>query len=223
MMSPKSRPHTQGLRLEHVTVKYGGETAVQDVSLSVERGKIIALLGPSGCGKSTLLRAIAGLETLTAGSVWWDEQQVTHQPSHERNFGLMFQDGQLFTHLTVAQNIAYGLKMRRTPRHEQQRRITDLLHLVNLEGFEHRTVTQLSGGQRQRVALARSLAPEPKLLMLDEPLSALDATLRTRLAIEIRDLLRRLETTTILVTHDEREAATIADRTYRMADGKLLT
>nr|WP_221936392.1 ABC transporter ATP-binding protein [Leucobacter aridicollis] len=197
------------------------ELVVRDASFDVPRGEVVALLGPSGCGKSTLLRAIAGLEPLSTGSVSWAGDDLVGVPPHRREFGLVFQDGQLFTHRSVGENIAYGLRVKRWPRAERDARVAELLDLVGLTGFTNRAVTELSGGQRQRVALARALAPSPRLLLLDEPLSALDRELRDRLAQELAALLRATQTTAVLVTHDEGEAETIADRVLRMRDGRV--
>ncbi len=205
-----------------VSVEYtNGIPVVRDASLEVVRGEVVALLGPSGCGKSTLLRAIAGLEPLATGSVSWSGEDLAGVPPHRRGFGLVFQDGQLFVHKSVAENIAYGLRVQRTPRDERQARVSELLELVGLAGYGSRSVQELSGGERQRVALARALAPKPRLLLLDEPLSALDRELRDRLADDLAVLLRSTHTTAMLVTHDEGEATTIADRVVRMRSGRL--
>ncbi len=221
----------QGLDARELTVHYatpgkrgsGGRVlAVDRASLRVGAGEVVALTGPSGCGKSTLLRAVAGLEPLSHGSVSWDGTDLARTPPHRRGFGLMFQDGQLFGHLSVAGNIAYGLRAKRVPAPQREARVSELLELVGLPGFASRGVHELSGGQRQRVALARSLAPEPRLLLLDEPLSALDRGLRERLAGELSQLLRQTGTSAILVTHDESEAEMIADRTIGMSGGRLL-
>ncbi len=161
---------------------------VDEVSLDLPDGEVLAVLGPSGCGKSTLLRAVAGLEPLAAGSVAWDGADLAGVPTHKRGFALMFQDGQLFTHLTVARNVGYALRLRRAP--DIAARVEELLALVGLEGYADRLPATLSGGERQRVALARSLAVEPRLLLLDEPLSALDTGLRERLAGDLRGILR---------------------------------
>lgn len=215
-----------GLSVRDVTVSYeSGRAAaavVHEVSLEVCRGEAVALIGPSGCGKSTLLRAIAGLEPLVSGSVSWAGESLAGVPPYRRGFGLMFQDGQLFAHMTVAKNVAYGLAAARMPRAEREQRVAELLELVGLPGYGRRAITELSGGERQRVALARCLAPSPRLLMLDEPLSALDRELRDRLAGDIASLLRQTGTTAILVTHDPHEAETIADRTLRMNAGRLV-
>lgn len=212
------------LSLREVVVTYPagrGETvAVDGVSLDVARGEVVALLGPSGCGKSSLLRAVAGLEPLAGGDVLWDGQSVTGVPVHRRGFGLMFQDGQLFPHRDVAGNVAYGLAG--APREEQRARVAHLLELVGLEGFGRRSVSTLSGGERQRVTLARSLAPRPRLLMLDEPLSALDRSLRERLTEDVARILRASSTTSLYVTHDHAEACAVADRVGIMMAGRLV-
>lgn len=226
-----------GLEVRNVTVRYGvpvrrrrrsnraaadsstAAPAVRDVSFTVARGEVVALTGPSGSGKSTLLRAIAGLEPLEEGSVLWAGHDLARVPPHQRGIVLMFQDGQLFAHMNVAANVGYGLI--RTPRAEREHRVSELLRLVGLPDYGQRAVTELSGGERQRVALARSLAPRPHMLMLDEPLSALDRGLRDRLATDLARLLRETKTTAIMVTHDLHEAEKIADRTLRLHDGEL--
>ncbi|KQY46635.1 ABC transporter [Cellulomonas sp. Root137] len=202
-----------GLTLRDVVVRYGPVAAVDGVSLDVPTGSVVALLGPSGCGKSSLLRAVAGLEPVE-GTVAWDGVSVAGVPVHRRGFGLMFQDGQLFAHRTVGGNVAYGL-----PRGSA---VLALLELVGLGGYEDRSVATLSGGERQRVALARALAPAPRLLLLDEPLSALDRALRERLAVDLRAALVATGTTAVFVTHDQDEAFAVADRVAVMAAGKLL-
>ncbi|MFE6233630.1 ABC transporter ATP-binding protein [Cellulosimicrobium sp. NPDC057862] len=216
-----------GLAVRDVVVRYGagtrtdpGTTAVAGVSLAVATGEVLALLGPSGCGKSSLLRAVAGLEPVAAGSVAWDGRDLTGVPVHRRGFGLMFQEGQLFPHRDVAGNVAYGIAG--MPRAERDARVTELLDVVGLAGYARRAVATLSGGERQRVALARSLAPRPRLLLLDEPLSALDRGLRERLALDLREALRATGTTAVFVTHDHDEAFTVADRVAVMDAGRLL-
>lgn len=214
-----------GLDVRDLTVTYQGRppvVAVDSVSLRVERGEIVALLGPSGCGKSSLLGAVVGTVPPASGVVRWDGEDLTHVPVHRRQFGMVFQDGQLFPHRTVAGNVAFGLEMQRTPAAERGQRVAALLEMVGLTGYEERPVTDLSGGQRQRVALARSLAPRPRLLALDEPLSSLDASLRARLAGEVKRILLAAGTTAIIVTHDPDEAASMAHRVVRMEDGRLL-
>ncbi len=210
------------LSLEDVTVRYGDTAAVDDVSLDLATGQVLAVLGPSGCGKSTLLRAVAGLEPLSGGRISWDGADLAGTPTHRRGFALMFQDGQLFAHLTVARNVAYALRLRRTPSARVAARVRELLALVGLEGYDDRLPGTLSGGERQRVALARALAVEPRLILLDEPLSALDATLRERLAGDLRTILRAAGTTALLVTHDHEEAFALADRLAVMQSGRVV-
>ncbi|MGW4211834.1 ABC transporter ATP-binding protein [Lentzea sp. NPDC004789] len=210
------------LELGSITVRYGQTTAVSDVSLSVADGEVVALLGPSGCGKSTLLRTIAGLEKPSSGSVRWDSSDLAGVPVHRREFGLVFQDGQLFPHRSVAGNVGFGLRMHGVDREEREKRVLSLLELVGLEGYADRRVTQLSGGEQQRVALARALAPSPRLLLLDEPLSALDRALREQLAVDLARLLREAATTALVVTHDHDEAFTLADRVAIMSRGRIV-
>lgn len=223
-MSDPAVTGDRGLRVTDLTVVYPGARtpAVDSVSLAVDRGQTVALLGPSGCGKSTLLAAIVGITAPDAGTVAFDGEDVTHVPIHRRGFGLVFQDGQLFPHRTVAGNIAFGLEMAKTPPTERDERVSELLDLVGLVKYRNQPVAKLSGGERQRVALARSLAPRPRLLLLDEPLSSLDAELRSRLAVEMREILSRAGTTAILVTHDPKEATTIASEVHRMEAGRIL-
>ncbi len=209
------------LSVRSLSVSYDGVPAVVDVDLDVGEGRVLAVLGPSGCGKSTLLRAIAGLEPAT-GQVRWHEQDVSATPTHRRGFALMFQDGQLFPQLTVSRNVAYPLRIRRTPRAVMSARVAELLDLVGLSGFAERLPTTLSGGERQRVALARALAAAPRLLLLDEPLSALDAGLRTRLAEDLRRILVESGTTAVMVTHDHEEAFAVADDLAVMRAGHIV-
>lgn len=210
------------LTLDEVRVAYGHAVAVDDVSLGLPEGQVLAVLGPSGCGKSTLLRVVAGLERLSAGTISYDGADLAGVPTHKRGFALMFQDGQLFGHRTVGDNVAYPLRIRHRSRSEIGRRVEELLELVGLSGFADRVPATLSGGERQRVALARALAVEPRLLLLDEPLSALDKSLRERLALDLRDILTRAGTTALLVTHDHEEAFAVADRMALMRDGRLV-
>ena len=205
------------LTLADVSVAFDRTPVVDHVDLELPDGQVLAVLGPSGCGKSTLLRAIAGLEPLSTGAVRWDGTDVTGVPTHKRGFVLMFQDGQLFEHLDVAGNVGYALRGA-----DREDRIAELLDLVGLEGYADRVPSTLSGGERQRVALARSLAASPRLLLLDEPLSALDAGLRERLAGDLRDILVRAGTTALLVTHDHEEAFTVADRLAVMRRGRIV-
>ena len=209
------------LSVRDLSVSYGGVPAVLDADLDVGEGRVLAVLGPSGCGKSTLLRAIAGIEPAT-GRVRWHEQDVSATPTHRRGFALMFQDGQLFPQLTVSRNVAYPLRIRRTPRAVMSARVAELLDLVGLSGFAERLPTTLSGGERQRVALARALAAAPRLLLLDEPLSALDAGLRTRLAEDLRRILVESDTTAVMVTHDHEEAFAVADDLAVMRAGRIV-
>ena len=215
-----------GLSIEGARVSYPGAggptTAVDGVSLDVAAGEVVALLGPSGCGKSSLLRAVAGLEPLAAGTVRWAGEDLAPVTVHRRGFGLMFQDGQLFGHRDVAGNIAFGLQMAHVPAVRRRERVDALLELVGLAGYGRRAITTLSGGEQQRVALARALAPRPRLLLLDEPLSALDRALRERLASDLHDILRRTETTALYVTHDHDEAFTVAHRVAVMRAGRLV-
>jgi thiamine transport system ATP-binding protein len=210
------------LEISDVTVRYGETVAVDDVSLDLATGEVLAVLGPSGCGKSTLLRAVAGLEPLSAGSIAWDGADLSGTPTHKRGFALMFQDGQLFAHLSVARNVAYALRLRRVPSARVAARVGELLDLVGLAGYDDRLPGTLSGGERQRVALARALAVDPRLILLDEPLSALDATLRERLAGDLRQILRTAGTTALLVTHDHEEAFALADRLAVMREGRVV-
>ncbi|MCE1178132.1 MAG: ABC transporter ATP-binding protein [Micrococcales bacterium] len=218
---PPERSGT-GLEVADATVRFGDLTAVDDVSLQVAGAETLAILGPSGCGKSTLLRAVVGLEELTSGTVRFDGADMAGVPVHRRGFGLMFQDGQLFEHLTVGGNVAYGPRRRGVDRAEAIARVERLLTLVGLDGYAARRPATLSGGERQRVALARALAAEPRLLLLDEPLSALDASLRGRLAADLRRILATTETPALLVTHDHEEAFAVADRVALMRAGRIV-
>jgi thiamine transport system ATP-binding protein len=208
------------LSLRQVSVAYDGVPAVDDVSFDLADGSLLAVLGPSGSGKSTVLRALAGLEPLTHGSIAWDGRDLAGVPTHKRGFALMFQDGQLFGHLTVARNVGYPLRLQRA-RHAEAR-VEELLDLVGLQGYGDRLPATLSGGERQRVALARSLAVEPRMLLLDEPLSALDAELRERLGGDLRRILREAGTTALMVTHDHEEAFAVADRIAVLRAGRLV-
>lgn len=210
------------LRLEGVAKRYGSVVAVDGVSLELPPATTLALLGPSGCGKSTLLRLIAGLEAPDAGTVALDGVDLAATPPAKRRFGMVFQDYALFPYLDVAGNVAFGLVEARMPAQRRAARVADLLELVGLAGFERRKVDELSGGQRQRVALARALAPEPRLLLLDEPLSNLDAKLREALKFELRGILAGLPTGAVYVTHDQGEAFTVADRVALMREGRIV-
>jgi thiamine transport system ATP-binding protein len=208
-----------GLQVHEASVHYGSVAAVDRVSLDVAPGEIVALLGASGSGKSSLLRGVAGLEPLTGGRISWDGVELTSVPVHRRGFVMMFQDGQLFPHRTVAGNVGYALTALSRPEREQ--RVAELLERVGLAGYQRRPVTELSGGQAQRVALARSLAAKPRLLLLDEPLSALDRGLRERLVGVLGSSLRATGTSALYVTHDQDEAFAIADRVGVLVDGRL--
>ena len=201
-----------------VVVRFGSRTVLDRVRLTVDRREIVALQGPSGSGKSTLLRVIAGLLPPDEGTVHLDGRDVTPLPPHRRGIGLVFQDDQLFPHLDVETNVEFGLRMQRVPAAERRQRVDELLELVGLAGFGSRSVTSLSGGEAKRIALARSLAPAPPLLLLDEPLTGLDAALHDRLAADLGRVLRTTGTTALMVTHDRAEAAAIADRVVTLDD-----
>jgi thiamine transport system ATP-binding protein len=209
-----------GLEVEGVALSYDGEPLLAGVNLRVPPGEVVALLGPSGAGKSSLLRAIAGLQDLDRGYVRWAGVDVTRVPAHRRRFGLVFQDALLFPHLDVGGNVAYGVNGEKAAR---RGRVEELLALVDLAGYAARPVSSLSGGEAQRVALARALGPAPRLLLLDEPFGALDRELRDRLAVDVRDLLHRLGTPAVHVTHDLTEAELVADRVVRLVPAPLGT
>ncbi|MGQ4880380.1 ABC transporter ATP-binding protein [Billgrantia sp. LNSP4103-1] len=207
------------MEIRRVSKRFDGVLAVDDVSLSIRRGEIFALLGGSGSGKSTLLRMLAGFEKPSEGQILLDGEDITAMPPYERPINMMFQSYALFPHMSVAQNIAFGLKQDKLPRREIDERVADMLKLVHMEAFARRKPHHLSGGQRQRVALARSLAKRPKLLLLDEPMGALDKKLRTEMQLEVVQILERVGVTCIMVTHDQEEAMTMADRVAIMSDG----
>ena len=207
--------------LESITNRFGAITAVDDVRLAVEAGELVALLGPSGCGKTTLLRIIGGFVTPTAGSVRVDGRAIDHLPASRRDIGIVFQNYALFPHMTVYENIAYGLRARRTPRDVVRERVATMLAVVQLETLRERMPRELSGGQQQRVALARALAVEPRILLLDEPFGALDKNLRLDMQIEVKRLQRQFGITAILVTHDQEEAMSLADRIAVMNRGRV--
>jgi putative spermidine/putrescine transport system ATP-binding protein len=209
------------LQLNHLFKAYGSVMAVQDVNLEIQTGEFISLLGPSGCGKTTILRMIAGFEQPTGGSIRLEDQDITHIPANRRDMGMVFQSYSLFPHMTAAQNIAFGLRLKKLSRMQQHKRVSEMLDLVGLTSMGDRFPHQLSGGQQQRIALARALAIAPRLLLLDEPLSALDAKVRQQLRNEIRRIQQQLGTTTLFVTHDQEEALSISDRVVVMAQGRI--
>lgn len=208
-----------GIHVENVSKQFGNFKAVEDVSLEIKSGSLVALLGPSGSGKSTLLRLIAGLELPDRGKIWLTGEDATYRSVQERNIGFVFQHYALFKHLTVRKNIAFGLEIRQVPKAKVKARVEELLELVQLQGLGDRYPSQLSGGQRQRVALARSLAVEPKVLLLDEPFGALDAKVRKDLRAWLRRLHDEVHVTTVFVTHDQEEAMEVADEIVVMNKG----
>ena len=210
------------LRIKDVTKKFGPYTAVDNVSLDIAKGEIFALLGSSGCGKTTLLRMLAGFETLSAGSITLNGVELSGMPPYQRPLNMMFQSYALFPHLTVWDNIAFGLRRDGLPRDQVAERVEAMLRLVQLGKFAKRKPHQLSGGQQQRVALARSLAKQPQLLLLDEPLGALDKKLREQTQIELANIIRQVGVTCVMVTHDQEEAMTLASRIAVMSEGRLL-
>ncbi len=209
------------IRVEHLCKRFGNFVAVDDVSFEIDSGSLVALLGPSGSGKSTILRMLAGLETPDAGTVWFGDQEATGLHARSRSIGFVFQHYALFRHLTVQDNVAFGLDVRRVPKDAAQSRAAELLSLVGLSGLGHRYPAQLSGGQRQRVALARALAPKPRLLLLDEPFGAVDAKVREELRQWLRRLHDEVGVTSIFVTHDQDEAFSVADRVLVIHEGAL--
>jgi spermidine/putrescine ABC transporter ATP-binding subunit len=220
---PPSPPTGEDIAVQFdgVTKRFGEITALDEVSLLVRRGELMTLLGPSGCGKTTLLSLVAGFLMPDGGDIAIDGRRVTDIPTHRREIGIMFQNYALFPHMSVAANVGYGLRMRRTPKPEIARRVADALALVKLKGLEDRRPRQLSGGQQQRVALARALVIRPKVLLLDEPFSALDRNLRASMQVEIKEIQRKLGVTTIFVTHDQSEALSLSDRIAVIAEGRI--
>lgn len=210
------------LKIERVSKLFDEVRAVDDVSLTITKGEIFALLGGSGSGKSTLLRMLAGFEQPTEGRIILDGQDITDLPPYERPINMMFQSYALFPHMTVEQNIAFGLKQDKVPKAEIETIVAEMLRLVHMEQYGKRKPDQLSGGQRQRVALARSLAKKPKLLLLDEPMGALDKKLRTEMQLEVVEILERVGVTCVMVTHDQEEAMTMSDRLSIMSDGRIV-
>ncbi|MEN8171720.1 MAG: ABC transporter ATP-binding protein, partial [Chloroflexota bacterium] len=210
------------LAIKNIYKTFGSTQALDGISFDLNEGEIMALLGPSGCGKSTLLSIVAGLEKADSGTLHWDGKHLQDTPPHQRGFGLMFQDYALFPHKNVAQNIGFGLLMAKWAPDAIAKRVAEMLELVGLPGYGARDVAALSGGEQQRVALARSLAPRPKLLMLDEPLGSLDRALRESLLTELRDILNEIEQTVLYVTHDQEEAFALADRVVIMNHGQAV-
>jgi spermidine/putrescine transport system ATP-binding protein len=215
-------PHTDKLQVVNIEKEYEGSPLLKGISLEVNTGEVLCLLGRSGSGKSTLLRIIAGIETAEKGQVLWNGEDMCGVPTHLRRFGLMFQDYALFPHLNVRGNIAFGLRMQGMAREEIDRKVDEALDRVNLGGFGNRSVTDLSGGEQQRVALARALAPSPRLLMLDEPLAALDRALRAQLQEELREVLHESNIPAIYVTHDQDEALALGDRLALLNEGEIV-
>jgi spermidine/putrescine transport system ATP-binding protein len=209
------------LQLSGLQKNYGANQVVKGVSLEIREGEFFGLLGPSGCGKTTLLRMIGGFEAPDSGQILFEGRRVDLLPPHQRNFNTVFQRYALFPHLNVRENVAFGLRMKKVPPAEIQRRVEESLALVRMQGFAERAVNRLSGGQQQRVALARALVNEPKVLLLDEPLSALDLKLRQEMQVELREIQRRLKITFIFVTHDQEEALTLSDRIAVMNAGRV--
>ena len=209
------------LEISNIQKRFGEHTAVHDFSISIEKGEFITFLGPSGCGKTTILRMLAGFEAPSVGSIVFDGKDVTHVPTNKRNVGMVFQSYALFPNMTVAENIGFGLKVATASKAEVAARVKEMLKLIKLDALADRYPWQMSGGQQQRVALARALANKPKVLLLDEPLSALDAKIRISLREEIRELQRELNITTVFVTHDQEEALSISDRIVVLNEGRV--
>ncbi len=209
------------LELQHITAGYGKNIILRDFNLEVEKGDFVSLLGSSGCGKTTTLRLIAGFSEPEEGKLVFSGRDITHVPLHKRNFGFVFQSYALFPHMTVYDNVAFGLKMRRVPKDEMRRRVLEMLELVDLKGFEDRYPREMSGGQRQRVALARAMVIRPDLMLFDEPLSNLDAKLRVKMRVEIRRIQQELGFTAIYVTHDQEECFAISDKVAIMNQGVI--
>lgn len=224
--SAAPRPLTKGgdsfIRIENVVKKFGDTFAVDDVSLTIAKNELFALLGSSGCGKSTLLRMLAGLETITSGRILVDGEDLAALPPYKRPVNMMFQSYALFPHMDVEANVAFGLKQERTPKNEIKERVHDVLHLVQMGKYAKRKPDQLSGGQQQRVALARSLVKRPKLLLLDEPMSALDKKIRQKTQLELANIIDKVDVTCVMVTHDQEEAMTMAHRLAVMNEGRIV-
>lgn len=209
------------VELRNVTKRFGSNTVIDNINLTIPQGQMVTLLGPSGCGKTTILRLVAGLEKPSEGQIFIDGEDVTHRSIQQRDICMVFQSYALFPHMSLGENVGYGLKMLGVPRAELKARVKEALAMVDLEGFEDRFVDQISGGQQQRVALARAIVTRPKVLLLDEPLSAIDAKLRKNLQSEIRRIQKQLNITTIFVTHDQDEAMVMSDRICLLNGGKI--
>ena len=209
------------LEISNIQKRFGSHTAVHDFSIAIEKGEFITFLGPSGCGKTTILRMLAGFEAPSVGSIVFDGRDVTHVPTNQRNVGMVFQSYALFPNMTVAENIGFGLKVAKVDKAAIEARVREMLKLIKLDALAGRYPWQMSGGQQQRVALARAIANKPKVLLLDEPLSALDAKIRISLREEIRELQRELNITTVFVTHDQEEALSISDRIVVLNEGRV--
>ncbi|MED0666191.1 ABC transporter ATP-binding protein [Bacillus badius] len=210
------------IRFDHVTKRYDNDAVVLDhVSFEIERGKFYTLLGPSGCGKTTILRLIAGFTEASEGDIYFNGKRMNNVPANKRQVNTVFQDYALFPHLNVYENVAFGLRIKKVKNSEIDRRVKEALRFVNLSGYENREITEMSGGQRQRVAIARAIVNEPEVILLDEPLSALDLKLRTEMQYELRDLQKRLGITFIFVTHDQEEALAMSDELFVLNQGKI--
>jgi spermidine/putrescine transport system ATP-binding protein len=219
--TPQTKITSPVLSIRNIQKRFGSQTALESVNLEIKKGEFFSLLGPSGCGKSTLLRILAGLEEATEGEIWWNGERIDGLPARERPFNMVFQKYALFPHLSVFDNVAFGLNLKRLTREETKTRVTEALHLVNLNGYEHRLPETLSGGQAQRVALARALVNRPACVLLDEPLTALDQKLREHMQTELRLLQKSLGLTFIFVTHDQEEAMLMSDRVAVMNAGRI--
>ena len=219
--SPLASVNETAVSLENVVKKYNDQIILQELSLKIKQGEFLTLLGPSGCGKTTLLNLIAGFAEADNGEIFINNELVTDQPPHLRQIGIVFQNYALFPHMTVERNIGYGLRMRNVPAAEIERRVKEAMSMVKLDGLGHRKPRELSGGQQQRVALARALVIQPKVLLLDEPFSALDKSLRGSMQVEIREIQKRLGLTTVFVTHDQGEALAMSDRIAVMSAGVI--
>ncbi|KMY52760.1 spermidine/putrescine ABC transporter ATP-binding protein [Bacillus sp. FJAT-27231] len=210
------------IRFDNVTKRYDSDTVVLDhVSFEIERGKFYTLLGPSGCGKTTILRLIAGFTEASEGDIYFNGKRINQVPANKRQVNTVFQDYALFPHLNVYENVAFGLRIKKVKQAEVDRRVKEALRFVNLSGYENREITEMSGGQRQRVAIARAIVNEPEVILLDEPLSALDLKLRTEMQYELRDLQKRLGITFIFVTHDQEEALAMSDEIFVLHEGRI--